>query len=292
MPVQHADRKEIWSEPEGYSNGINPNGSAIQIESNSDYAGNIEISISANDNGTPTIKSSGSYAIGEYIAKGDDTALKKLNISGGNFISGNFKDEDDKEADEAVTRATVLVSDKAKEAIGITGGTFDRININEYLSETNYYLKKDGSSYAVNSLGKTATWIETVDDKGNTIWGYFSGTAIAYKLTVNDGNVSVVNDKLNIQDNNSNGFEVTAIDAEGKDLSDTALNSLITGSLVTIPQNYKADAIDNTVGIHYSRVVVTPSSPRPSRVISSAAPSSARTSTVSAPPPTMWRSTC
>ena len=64
------------------NNGINASGTAIQIESNNGYKGNIEINI---DSGNITSKHSN--VIYEYTAKGSNTQIKNINISGGTYIS-------------------------------------------------------------------------------------------------------------------------------------------------------------------------------------------------------------
>jgi len=67
---------------EGNNNGINASGTAIQIESNPNYAGNMKIKIS---NGV--IKSKNSYAVYEYIGKGTNSLVNSFNISKGQFES-------------------------------------------------------------------------------------------------------------------------------------------------------------------------------------------------------------
>ena len=67
---------------EGNNNGINASGVAIQMESNSGYAGNIELNIK---NGT--IESENSYVIYEYIVNNTSTQVKNISLSGGNYIS-------------------------------------------------------------------------------------------------------------------------------------------------------------------------------------------------------------
>ena len=67
---------------EGYNNGMNASGTAIQIESNSGYAGNMVLNISSG-----TIKSKNSSVIYEYIGKGDSTEVKSISITGGTFTS-------------------------------------------------------------------------------------------------------------------------------------------------------------------------------------------------------------
>lgn len=69
---------------EGYSNGINGSGAAIQIESNNDYAGNIDINITGG-----TITSDNGYSVYEYLDSGSsDTKVTDFDISGGYFDGG------------------------------------------------------------------------------------------------------------------------------------------------------------------------------------------------------------
>ena len=66
----------------GSSSGINPTGTTIQIESNSDYKGDIVININGG-----TFKSMNSHVIYEYIGKGTSTRVSNFLITGGTFIS-------------------------------------------------------------------------------------------------------------------------------------------------------------------------------------------------------------
>lgn len=66
----------------GNNNGINPTGVAIQIESNSKYAGDIELYIK---NGT--INSKNSNVIYEYTTKNTESKVKNISITGGKFVS-------------------------------------------------------------------------------------------------------------------------------------------------------------------------------------------------------------
>ena len=94
---------------EGYSNGINASGAAIQLESNKDYYGNIELIIK---DGTFTSKNA--VSIYEYLAKNiTKTNVNKIEIIGGKFVSarGNNNFLLSKELDY-------------KGAIAVSGGTF------------------------------------------------------------------------------------------------------------------------------------------------------------------------
>ena len=71
----------------GFGNGVNPSGTAIQIESNKGYAGNIEINITGG-----TIESANSAALYEYLdSKTENTTVKNIKISGGRFITNGIK---------------------------------------------------------------------------------------------------------------------------------------------------------------------------------------------------------
>lgn len=72
---------------EGYNNGIKPSGVAIQIESNSGYAGNIRLNISSGN-----FRSKNSNVIYEYIGKGTDSTIYSISASGGTYTSDANKD--------------------------------------------------------------------------------------------------------------------------------------------------------------------------------------------------------
>lgn len=73
---------------EGNGNGINSSGTAIQVESNSGYAGDIEININGG-----SIISENSAAFYEYLAdKTVTTNVKAISIIGGSFVSNETKD--------------------------------------------------------------------------------------------------------------------------------------------------------------------------------------------------------
>lgn len=79
--------------PVCYSNGIKPTGAALQLESNSGYAGELEINIKGG-----SFKSDNANAVIEYLCGKTTTSIKTISISGGEFISGqssnvfNFSD--------------------------------------------------------------------------------------------------------------------------------------------------------------------------------------------------------
>lgn len=70
---------------EAYNNGMYESGAALQIESNANYAGEMEIVIADG----ATLKADGWYAIHEYVANANDpTKVKSIAVNGGNFTGG------------------------------------------------------------------------------------------------------------------------------------------------------------------------------------------------------------
>lgn len=116
---------------DGYNNGIKASGTAIQIESNNSYAGNIELNIKSGN-----LTSKHSNVIYEYIGRGTTTKVKSINLSGGNYVS-----EDNKEV--------FLLSNslKTNHPKFITGGKYSS-NPNIYLN-SNYTATLDNDMYTV-----------------------------------------------------------------------------------------------------------------------------------------------
>ena len=136
----------------GYNNGIKASGTAIQIESNNGYAGNIGINI---DSGT--IRSKNSYAVYEYIGKGTDSMVNSMDISGGTFRAES-------------TKPVFGLSDSFKNMYGsfISGGRFTS-DPSEYL-ETGYSAKLENDLYIVSaSSSKLVSGDSNSGDGGSSI---------------------------------------------------------------------------------------------------------------------------
>ena len=131
---------------EGYNNGIKASGVAIQIESNSGYAGNMEIDIS---NGN--FKSKNSNVLYEYVGKGSNTEVKSISVSGGTFVSEASKD-------------VLVLSNEFKNLHSgfVSGGKYSS-NPNEYL-KSGYSTNLDNSLYKV--IGAT---VKQVSGVGNDV---------------------------------------------------------------------------------------------------------------------------
>ena len=133
---------------EGYNNGVNSSGTAIQIESNNGYAGNIELDIKSG-----TIKSKNSSVIYEYVGKGDTTQVKSISISGGNFVS------------EANKKVFLLSNNfKTIHLSFISGGTYSS-NPSDYL-KTGYSANNEDNKYIV-SKSAMAVFGEKIDNSNS-----------------------------------------------------------------------------------------------------------------------------
>lgn len=137
---------------EGYNNGINASGTALQIESNTGYAGNMEINIKDGK-----FLSENSYVIYEYIGKGNNTQVNKININSGKYIS-NAKKE------------ALAFSDKFSSAHTkfVTGGTYSSTP-EKYLA-SGYTIDKENDLYMVikSTMGEIFTFSEN-NGKSNGI---------------------------------------------------------------------------------------------------------------------------
>lgn len=128
----------------GNNNGINASGTAIQIESNNSYKGNIELNIESGK-----IESKKSYTIYEYTVNNSSTKVKNINLTGGTYTSPSNK-------------PVISVSDSFKSTHNnfISGGTYSS-NPSEYLkSGYNTTLNKN-NEYEVVHVFKENSNIKT-----------------------------------------------------------------------------------------------------------------------------------
>lgn len=169
---------------EGFSNGINASGAAIQIESNVGYAGEIKINIADGN-----IISDNGYAIYEYANNQDPLQVSSVAISGGN-IRG------------ALTNCICISETMAEDGVlGVSGGTFSS-PVREYVVDSlNYELNSRGvySYYATLAAAVSAA------QAGDTIINVNVGAAEPAEVcTVNfaDAAVAPINvlkgDKLDL----------------------------------------------------------------------------------------------
>ena len=151
---------------DGFSNGINASGAAIQIESNDDYAGNIAIDIEGGQ-----IISDNGYSIYEYANGNDSLSLDKLDITGGSFQGAFMVSE-------------ALYESKA-EVIDITGGSYNR-SVAKYVSESMKYELNNGGTFSyytnLNDALDAAEEGAVISDLGE------GASTVFYRLAVSYGN--------------------------------------------------------------------------------------------------------
>lgn len=145
---------------EGYGNGINGVGAAIQIESNNTYFGKIELLITQNSQ----IISEKGNSIYHYSAQTGVNNLNELRIHDGNFVGDIVFQENDK--------------------VYVKGGTFQTDLIGNYvengyklikLSETKYtvsninYIDVEGAEATITVDGKEYKYTSVMQDKKVTV---------------------------------------------------------------------------------------------------------------------------
>lgn len=147
-----------YTPTEGYNNGINASGTAIQIESNTGYAGNMEIYIKNGD-----FLSKNSYVIYEYIGKGTNTQVNKIDINSGKFISDANK--------EALAFSNKFSSIHTN---FVMGGTYSS-NPEKYLA-SGYISNKENDLYEVTK--STVSEILTFSENNSTNSGIIAKIVI------------------------------------------------------------------------------------------------------------------
>lgn len=113
---------------EGYGNGINGVGAAIQIESNNIYFGKIELVITQNSQ----IISEKGNSIYHYSAQTGVNNLNELRIYGGNFVGDTVFQENDK--------------------VYVKGGTFQTDSIGNYVENGYKLIKLSETKYTVSNI--------------------------------------------------------------------------------------------------------------------------------------------
>lgn len=172
---------------EGYGNGINGVGAAIQIESNDGYFGHINITV----HGNPTIISDRGNSIYHYPAQTGANHLESMKIYGGKFTGDTVFQEND------------------KNTVTVNGGTFQTETIKDYLAKDYKLIKITEAKYVVSNVtikdveGATATLVVNgVENK------YFAevGATVTLKATADTG-YYIKN--ITIKDINGNNITLT-----------------------------------------------------------------------------------
>jgi len=137
----------------GNNNGINASGTAIQVESNTGYAGNMKIDINGG-----FIKSKNSYAFYEYIGKGNNSLVSSIDISSGQFES---------------SKDNFYVSDsfKSNNQKFIKGGTYTS-NPSEFLDSEYTAALNDNNLYEVHLA--TFSQVSKIENNNSNLLFYLS----------------------------------------------------------------------------------------------------------------------
>lgn len=224
---------------EGYGNGINGVGAAIQIESNNTYFGKIELAITNNSQ----IISEKGNSIYHYSAQTGVNNLNDLRIYDGNFVGDTVFQENDK--------------------VYVKGGTFQTDSIGNYvekgyklikLSETKYtvsninYLDVEGAEATITVDGKEYKYTSVMQDKKVTVnakadTGYYVKEIIVKdskdnKITVTnneftmpEGYVTISLDTARCLEKDSNlvevSKEITASDTIKEELAKELINTTL-----------------------------------------------------------------
>lgn len=160
---------------EGNNNGINPSGVAIQIESNTNYKGDIELYIKDG-----IFNSKNSNVIYEYTVNNTGTKVKDINITGGTFTSNTNKQ-------------VFYLSDsfKINHQGFISGGQYSS-DPTSYLKSGYSTSKNDKSLYTV--INNTSVFHETNIEKNNKSFVLI----IIMALSIILGSIIFINRKNNI----------------------------------------------------------------------------------------------
>ena len=224
---------------EGYGNGINGVGAAIQIESNNTYFGKIELVITQNSQ----IISEKGNSIYHYSAQTGVNNLNDLRIYDGNFVGDTVFQENDK--------------------VYVKGGTFQTDSIGNYvengyklikLSETKYtvsninYIDVEGAEATITIDGKEYKYTSIMPNKKVTVnvkadAGYYVKEIIVKdskdnKITVTnneftmpEGAVTISLDTARCLEKDSNlveiSKEITASDTIKEELAKELINTTL-----------------------------------------------------------------
>ncbi len=213
---------------EGYGNGINGVGAAIQIESNNSYFGHMSIGI----NGNPTIISDKGNSIYHYPAQTGSNHLESMTINGGDFTGDIVFQEND------------------KKTVSVKGGTFQTDTIKDYVAKDYKLIKINEAKHIVSNVtikdveGATATLVvngvenkyyagagETVTLKATADTGYY-----IKNITIKDikgNNITLTDGKFTMPDT---PIEITLETARCLDKD---------SNIVEVPKNIAVDSSIN-----------------------------------------------
>lgn len=223
-----------YKEPEPTKSGVTGAGSAVVIESNAAYSGDIDVTVS----GDSHLSATNGYAIEENVTSATETKVDAITITGGTFEGGTVPDP---ENPETTTQGTIKITGETVEneetTVTISGGEINGTgenNVNIGGQTLEEYL----------SNSETTTHITTIDNgNGGTTVVITQGTAPTGKATVAGNNGSSVKWKHADPEDDSNMEETLTAD-----LSLTELD---------ITQDYyQTLTINNGVTLQAERVIL------------------------------------
>jgi hypothetical protein len=171
--------------------GVTGCGSAIVIESNASYAGDIDVAISGNTQVTAT----NGYAIEENVTNAKSSEVEAIEILGGTFNGGNVAAAGEP-AKEGTIKISETTADNAASEIIITGGnisgTVDGVEIgnqnlaqflNSQTAETHYEITGEGENVQiVISQGDAPAGEANIEGHAATAEIRWTGGATPYTL--------------------------------------------------------------------------------------------------------------
>ena len=225
-----------YQPPTATNSGVTGTGSAIAVESNASYSGDIAVTISGDTHVTAT----NGYAIEESVTNAADTKVENITINGGTFEGGQIP-VDPENPSAGTVQGTISITETTAEnettTITITGGEINGTgennvqignqNLTEYLSDS-----------------ETTTHVTTIDNgNGGTTVVITQGAAPSGKTTVAGNNGSSVKWKHSDPEDDDNMEETLTAD-----LSLTELD---------ITQNYyQTLTVNNGVTLQAERVIL------------------------------------
>ena len=171
-----------YEQPQPDGNGFEGNGVGIVYDSNSGYAGDMEVTIKETEGKQTIVSSTNGYAIEEIITRGEESKVdpNKFKIEGGSFTGAD---------DKGALKTTATLQEGVKINGGITGGT--------YSSDISGYLKDVKGTITV-VKDKNGKDLYTVSDTEGVTWAATLAGATKESYVKLDGKTETVSTDLEI----------------------------------------------------------------------------------------------
>lgn len=193
------------------SSGVTASGSAIVIESNAAYSGDIQVEVS----GDSHVSATNGYAIDESVTSADNTKVDAITINGGTFEGGQVPD-----GKGGTTQGTIVISDKTASEESPTVITVSGGQVNGS-SEENVKIG-DQTLAEFLSDSETTTHITTIDNgSGGQTVVITQGTPPSGKANVAGNEGLSVKWKHSDPEDDSNMTETLTVDLNVSELDIT-----------------------------------------------------------------------